>query len=93
MLDYCTQFGEALRELSKYKISLPDEVAGWLLMRRAGLTKEQTQLIQTAVGTETTVEKVEKSVVSDLGTNPRGFLSCKVQQHAWSIEVRPCPLC
>ena len=70
MLDYWTQFGEALRELSKYKISLPDEVAGWLLMRRAGLTKEQTQLIQTSLGTETTDEKVEKSVVSDLGTNP-----------------------
>ena len=21
------------------------------------------------------------------------FLACKVQQHAWSMEVRPCPLC
>ena len=42
MLDYCTQSGQALRDLSKYKVTLPDEVAGWLLMRRAGLTKEQT---------------------------------------------------
>jgi hypothetical protein len=79
--------------MSKYKIFLPDEVAGWLLMRRAGLTKEQTQLIQTTVGTETTVEKVEKALYLTLGQKPQGFLSCKVQQHAWSMEVRPCPLC
>ena len=69
MLDYCTQSGQALRELSKYKVTLPDEVAGWLLMRRAGLTKEQTQLIQTTVGTETTVEKVEKALYLTLGQN------------------------
>ena len=69
MLDYCTQSGQALRELSKYKVTLPDEVAGWLLMRRAGLTKEQTQLIQTTIGTETTVEKVEKALYLTLGQN------------------------
>ena len=38
-------------------------------MRRAGLTKEQTQLIQTTVGTETTVEKVEKALYLTLGQN------------------------
>ena len=69
MLDYCTQSGQALRELSKYKVTVPDEVAGWSLMRRAGLTKEQTQLIQTTVETETTVEKVEKALYLTLGQN------------------------
>ena len=42
-------------------------------MRRAGLTQEQTleqtQLIQTTVGTETTVEKVEKALYLTCGQN------------------------
>ena len=65
----CTQSGQALRELPKYKVILPDEVAGWLLMRRAGLTKEQKQLIQTTVETETAVEKVEKALYLTRGQN------------------------
>ena len=69
LLDYCTQSGQALRELSKYRITLPDEVAGRLLMRRADLTKGQAQLIQTTVGTETTIEKVEKALYPTLGQN------------------------
>ena len=37
---------EALAELEKHGISLPDKVAGWVLLRRAGLSQEQKQLIQ-----------------------------------------------
>ena len=51
--------------------SLPDEVAGWLLMRNAGLTKEQTLLIQITVGTETAVGKVEKALYLTLGQNEK----------------------
>ena len=36
-------------------------------MRSAGWTKEQTQLIQITVGTETTVKKVEEALYLTLG--------------------------
>lgn len=71
LLEYVTNASQNLRELRKYKIELPDEVVGWLLMRRAGLTREQTQLIQTTVGTETKVENVEKALYLTLGQNHR----------------------
>lgn len=73
MLEYVTNASQNLRELKKYKIELPDEVAGWLLMRRAGLSREQTQLTQTTVGTTTTVEAVEKALYLILGQNHKMF--------------------
>ena len=42
-------------------------MAGWLLLRRAGLTKEQKQLVQTTVGVKTTVSEVEKALYLTLG--------------------------
>jgi hypothetical protein len=62
MLTYCTEAAQALRDLTKYQIVIPDEVANWLLMRRAGLTREQRQLVQTTVGVKTKVADVEKAL-------------------------------
>ena len=66
-MTYCTEAGQALRDLTKYQIVIPDEVAGWLLMRRAGLTREQRQFVQTTVGVETKVADVEKALYLTLG--------------------------
>jgi len=46
LLNYVAEHREALAELEKHGISLPDKVAGWVLLRRAGLSQEQKQLIQ-----------------------------------------------
>ena len=67
LLVYCTECAQALRELTKYEVKIPDEVAGWLLLRRSGLTKEQKQLIQTTVGVKLKVAEVEKALYTILG--------------------------
>ena len=46
LLNYVAEHREAMAELEKHGISLPDKVAGWVLLRRAGLSTEQKQLIQ-----------------------------------------------
>ena len=67
LLTYCTDSAQALRELTRYDVKIPDEVAGWLLLRRSGLTKEQKQLIQTTVGIKLKVAEVEKALYTILG--------------------------
>ena len=67
MLTYCTEAAQALQDLTKYQIVIPDEVAVWLLMRRAGLTREQRQLVQTTVDVKTKVADVEKALYLTLG--------------------------
>ena len=67
LLAYCTESAQALRELTKYEVKIPDEVAGWLLLRRSGLTKEQKQLVQTTVGVKLKVAEVEKALYTILG--------------------------
>ena len=46
LLNYVASHREALTEIEKQGIKLPDTVAGWVLLRRAGLTSEQKQLVQ-----------------------------------------------
>ena len=46
LLNYVAEHREALAELEKHEIKLPDKLAGWVLLRRAGLSQEQRQLIQ-----------------------------------------------
>ena len=50
LLNYVSDHQEALREVEKHGIKLPDNVSGWLLLRRSGLTTEQKQLIQSRCG-------------------------------------------
>ena len=45
LLTYVNDHEEAYRKLLQHKVSLPDSVQGWHLLRRAALTKEQRQLI------------------------------------------------
>ena len=46
LINYVADHREALQELEKHGVVIPDEVAGWLLLRRAGLSFEQKQMIQ-----------------------------------------------
>ena len=45
LLSYCTEHDEKYRKVAEHGIKLPDQVQGWLLLRRANLTKEQYQLV------------------------------------------------
>ena len=47
LLAYCTEHEELIKRLDRRKVTLPATVQGWLLLRRAGLTKEQRQLVTT----------------------------------------------
>ena len=67
LLDFCSEFNQALRELKKFKIELPQEVSGWLMLRRAALSKEQQLMIQTHIGTTLTLTAVEPALYLILG--------------------------
>ena len=44
-MSYCSEHRKHQREVEKHGIKLPDEIAGWLLLRRAGLSQEQRLLV------------------------------------------------
>ena len=46
LINYVADHREYLMEVEKHGVKIPDKVSGWLLLRRAGLTMEQKQLVQ-----------------------------------------------
>ena len=71
LLEYAAEFHQSLREVAKHKIDIPEEVSGWMMLKRAGLTREQEQLIYTQVGTSLTLGSVEKALYLVLGQDYR----------------------
>ena len=71
LLEYCTEFNQSLRELMKFKIALPPEVTGWLMLRRAALTREQQTMVQTHIGTTLTLTAVEPALYLLFGQDHR----------------------
>ena len=71
ILEYVTEFHQSLRQISKHKIELPEEITGWMMVKRAGLTKEQEQLIQTHVGSSLTLPSVEQALYLIFGQDHR----------------------
>ena len=45
LLAYVTEYDTAYRKLMSHNVSLPGQVQGWHLLRRAGLTREQRQMV------------------------------------------------
>ena len=45
LLAFVTDHDEAYRKLTGHKINLPNQVQGWHLLKRAGLTREQRQMV------------------------------------------------
>ena len=45
LLAYVTEYDTAYRKLMSHNVSLPGQVQGWHLLRRAGLTREQRQIV------------------------------------------------
>ena len=50
LLEYTAEFHQVLRQVTKHKVDLPDKVTGWMMLKRAGLTREQEQMVQTQIG-------------------------------------------
>ena len=49
--EYSADFERALRKLDAHNVQLPDKVIGWWYLRRAGISKEQRQMIMSHLGT------------------------------------------
>eukprot|EP00913_Durusdinium_trenchii_P027430 g25727.t1 len=62
LLEYTTEFHQVLRQVTKHKVDLPEEVTGWMMLKRAGLTCEQEQMVQTQIGSVLTLGAVEQSL-------------------------------
>ena len=71
LLSYTTEHREHLREIEKYGVKIPTAVAGWLLLRRANLTMEQRQLVQTNVGSAMEETKIEEAMFLLFGQDYR----------------------
>ena len=70
LLDYTTEFHQVLRQ-TKHKLDLPEEVTGWMMLKRAGLTREQEQMVQTQIGSTLTLGAVEQSLFLLFGQDYR----------------------
>ena len=73
LLEYSAEFQQTLREITKHKVKIPDAVAGWMMLRRSGLSKDQEHLIQTQVGADLTSSNVERAMYLTLGQDYRGM--------------------
>ena len=71
LLSYVADHREALGEVERHGITIPDKISGWLLLRRAGLSMEQKQLEQ-GRGPELTQTSVTESLYYLLGQDYRG---------------------
>ena len=74
LLQYVTEHDECLRRLSDHKIDLPRAVQGWHLLRKAGLTREQKQLIMTQAPTLDRM-KVQEALYLVLGQDHKAATS------------------
>ena len=70
-MSYTTEHREHLREIEKFGVQIPPAVSGWLLLRRAGLTAEQRQLVQTHVGATMEQVKIEEALFLLFGQDYR----------------------
>ena len=56
--DFIARTRELEREVTRHKIVLPDTVRGWLLLRRSGLSRDETTLVMSQVDTDLSFDKV-----------------------------------
>ena len=49
LLHFVTEHDEMLRKLAKHGVKFPDQMQGWILLRRANLTREQHQFVLSQV--------------------------------------------
>ena len=75
LMSYCSEHREHQREVENHGIKLPDKIAGWLLLRRAGLSQKQRQLVLSQTSSTLAEEKVEQALYYLFGQDYRGKIS------------------
>ena len=83
LLQYCGDHREALFELEKHGIKLPSPVLGWILLKRAGLTAEQRQLVQTRCGDNLEPDRVEQAMFYLFGQDYRTQTRAATTKPVW----------
>ena len=72
LMSYTADYREAYRDLQNCKISLPDEVRAWILLKRSGLSADQRQMVMTQVGINMMEASVEEAFYLLYGQDYRG---------------------
>jgi len=67
LFEYIARQTQLTRKVAEFKVVLPEEVQGWLLIRRANLTAEQRSLVMSQVGSTLTFEKVAQVMQTTFG--------------------------
>ena len=57
LIDYVQRFRQARTRIEEFKIMLPPELHGWLLLRRARIRTEQRAMVVAQAGRELSMEK------------------------------------
>ena len=83
LLTYCSEHRERKREVEKHGITVSDSIDGWLLLRRAGLTAEQRQLVLAQCGSELKTIKVEEVMFFLFGQDYKTQKSWTKPQSNW----------
>ena len=75
--EYCADFERQLRKLDQHGVALPDKVIGWFFLRRAGLRREQRQMVMSTLSTEKlALDSVRKALNFVIGQDavPEGMM-------------------
>ena len=63
VIDYCTRAREILAELKSEGIGINEEMAGWMLQTRGGLSESRLELLQTATEGDYHFPKVQTQMI------------------------------
>ena len=74
LLSYVTEHDEKLRKVQEHGIQIPDEVQGWLLLKKSNVTKEQKQMIITQAPKMEKL-RIQEAVYLILGQDHRSAVS------------------
>ena len=80
LLEYTTEHDHLYNKLSDHDVTLPGKVQGWHLLRRAGLTREQRQLV-TAQAPTLERNKVQEAMFLLLGQDHKTVAGGGQHQH------------
>ena len=80
LLEYTTEPDHLYNKLADHHVTLPDKVQGWHLLRKAGLSKEQKQLV-TAQAPSMERHKVQEAMFLILGQDHKTVAGGQHQQH------------
>lgn len=67
LFDFIQRTRQATAKVAEHNVKLPEEVQGWLLLRRAGLSEDQKTLVTTQTGKDLKFDKVAEVLQTTFG--------------------------